>query len=109
MDARPLSQLAQYWWDWGPWLDYYMPMVYVPDNPAIERTSREYKKVLAATERGRYLPALAPPGAKGGSNLLRLRQIDIAREYGAGVCYFWYHGLSDSYLDLLAKGPFRNR
>ncbi len=101
---------GQHWWTWTDAADYVMPMFYGPDNAGLEALFREVNGLLPAGGKARLVACLAPPGARGGSNLVRLRQLDLQRAYApTGVIYFWYHGLSDEFMDRLALGPFRDR
>ncbi len=101
---------GQYWWEWTNYADYVMPMIYAPDNQKMKDLFIEINGLLPAGSRARLLPALAPPGVKGGSDLTRLQQLDLQRQYApAGVMYFAYYLLSDAFLDLLRSGPWRDR
>lgn len=101
---------GQYWWEWGNYVDFVMPMIYGPDNRRMEELFVEINGLLPAGGKARLMACLAPPGEKGGADLVRLQQINLQRQYApAGVMYFWYHGLSDAYLELLGVGPFRAR
>ncbi len=100
---------GQYWWEWTNDTDYVMPMVYAPDNRTMEELFIEINGLLPAGGRARLLPALAPPGVKGGSDLTRLQQLDLQRQYApAGAIYFSYYLVSDAFLDWLRMGPWRD-
>ena len=110
IDGKPYSTVEQRWWEWGDYMDYAMPMAYGYDNLAIAERCEQTKELLPATGKARLLPAHAPPGPKGGTDLTRLQQIDQQRKYAPiGIVFFKYHDLSDNYLELLEMGPWRNR
>ncbi len=100
--------VGQYWWEWGDHVDYIMPMWYQPVLGETEELFKEINSLLPEGSRAGLMPCYAPPGERGGSDIIHLRQIDLQREYApAGIHYFHYFWLSDDFLDLLRKGPFR--
>ncbi len=109
-DERRARSLGQFWWEWTDYVDLIQPMVYGPDNSALENTMKEMNSLIPAGGRARLAPGLAPPGDKRGSDLTKLQQIDLQREHApAGLAYFTYHYFSDYWLDLLSMGPWRER
>ncbi len=100
---------AQYWWEWVDFVDFHMPMRYSPALGELEEEFGGYNELKPEGSRMKLLPLLAPTAhGRGGPPLLRLKQLNIQREHApAGVMYFAYRLLTDSYLDLLRMGPWR--
>jgi hypothetical protein len=101
---------GQYWWEWGNYVDYIMPMYYNPDNQFLENLCKEINGLIPSGSKAKLVPCLAPSGYRTTSQFIMLQQIALQQKYGpAGIMYFRYLYLSDSNLDLLKMGPFRNK
>jgi glycosyl hydrolase family 10 len=101
---------GQYWWEWGNYVDYIMPMYYNLDNQFLEDLCKEINGLIPAGSNAKLVPCLAPSGYRTTSQFIMLQQIAIQQKYGPeGIMYFAYPFLSDSNLELLKMGPFRNK
>ncbi len=106
--SRGISE-GQHWWEWGDYVDIVSFMYYVPETKVLEEHFIEYR----GPEGAGYdlMPCLYPGGGYGrGLGLIQLQQIDLQRKYApAGIYYWHYEPMCDSFLELLKMGPFRNR
>jgi glycosyl hydrolase family 10 len=101
---------GQYWWEWGNYVDYIMPMYYNPDNQFMKKLCQEINGLIPAGSKAKLVPCLAPSGYRTTSQFIMLQQIALQQKYGpTGIMYFRYLYLSDSNLELLKMGPFRNK
>ncbi len=105
------SAEGQYWWEWGDYVDYVMPMIYTHDLETVKGRFMKVRGLLPEGKRARLVPCLNPVGQYSiGDPLAGLRQISLQRELApAGIMYWPYSQLTGAYLELLSMGPFRSR
>ncbi len=99
---------GQHWWEWTDYVDYLNPFHYTDDNESIEALLERYNRKIPPGARARLLPIMAVPGYGRVDDFTALTQIELQRKHAPeGIRYFHYFLMPDSYLELLATGPFR--
>ncbi len=102
---------GQLWWTWGDYVDFVMPMSYSQDAEITRERIMDVNRLLPEGRRARNVPCLNPvSGYNSIDPMVGLRQLGMQRELApAGIMYWSYSQLTDTYLELLGMGPFRQR
>ncbi len=107
---RAAERGGQYWWEWGDYLDYIMPMYYSPDIDRLRDMLVEANSLLDEGKRAKLVPCLGVAGYRIGDPLIWLKQIELQRELApAGMMFFHYAFFSEPNIELLSIGPYREK
>ncbi len=107
-EGRNLAE-GQHWWEWSDYVDIVSFMYYTPDTEGLEESMRRFSGLLPEDGSVALMPCLYPGGGYGrGLGLIQLQQMDLQRKLTpAGIYYWHYEPMCDSFLELLRMGPFR--
>lgn len=106
-DAR---REGQYWWEWGDYVDYIMPMIYKHEINIVRERLEEIDNLLPAGKRAKPLPVLAVPGYRVRDYLTWMKLIEVQKELApAGIRFYTDNMMSEPIIELLSAGPFREK